>query len=86
MSVAGMDVQHLSMGLSRKSTRIDVLWWIATTPENVVTAKRTIAEIEKIKKEREGDTGGPDLSGGGWANDGDAPVDKARRLREDEER
>lgn len=86
MSVAGMDVQHLSMGLSRKSTRIDVLWWIATTPENVVTAKRTIAEIEKIKKEREGDTGGPDLSGGGWANDGDAPEDKARRLREDEER
>ena len=84
-SVAGLDIKHLQMGLTNMSTSTDVLWWIATTPENLLTAKRTLEELERIKKDREGMVVGPDMSSGGWADE-DTETSRVRRIREEEER
>ncbi|GMI07700.1 hypothetical protein TrLO_g13239 [Triparma laevis f. longispina] len=67
-SVAQLDMQHLAMGLNENSTSMDILWWVATTPENVMNAKNRIQEIENAKKQRKAE-GGLDLSAGGWADD-----------------
>jgi len=88
-SVAQLDIQHLRAGLNSKSTHLDILWWIGTTPENLMTAKRTIAERENIKKEREeSNIDGPNLNEGGWADDGDEDdaAARGRKIREAEER
>lgn len=58
LSVAGADSQYLQCLLDDASTHEDVLYFIATTPENLHCAKRSIVEAAKQKHDD-----------GGWDDD-----------------
>lgn len=46
MSVARSDILYLQKNLTNNSTHIDILYWIATTPENLETAKNNMVSNE----------------------------------------
>lgn len=68
-SVARLDMQHLAMGLNKNTAPMDLLWWLATTPENIMEAKKRIEQVEALKKQRMGDKGVDLSEGAGWANE-----------------
>ena len=68
-SVARLDMQHLAMGLNKNTAPMDLLWWLATTPENILEAKKRIEQVEVLKKQRKGDKGLDLSEGAGWANE-----------------
>ena len=73
-----MDIKHMSMGLNARSTHTDVLWWVASAPENLRFANAGIKFVEEATKKKM--EVGIDLSeDGGWGDDADEDEEKKKK-------
>ena len=52
MSVAGSDIEYIQENLKSDSTHEEILYIIATTPENVANTQKGLQLMESLKKER----------------------------------
>jgi len=91
--VAGADAQYIATSLSPASTHLEVLFYIATTPENLAISQADIARADALRAERkaflskqnedEKKAGGGlkelDLDDGGWADDEEEDEETKRK-------
>lgn len=89
MSVAGSDAAYLAMKLNPTSSHWDVLFYLATTPENIDITSKDLEKIskirdeklEKIKKEEEAAKKINAIAiddDGGWASDDEDESDEVK--------
>mmetsp|Transcript_4895 Transcript_4895/g.13866 ORF Transcript_4895/g.13866 Transcript_4895/m.13866 type:complete len:705 (+) Transcript_4895:149-2263(+) len=92
-TVASGDAAYIASSLSPTSTHLDVLFCLATAPENLSTSQADIDRADKIRAERmelldkekkaAAKTGGDfdDLMDGDWADDNDEEEDEETKRR-----
>ena len=93
-SVAGADASYLAAQLSPTSTHLDVLYAIATTPENINVSLQVLEKAEQLKqerlaqgtKEKKKDTAFDSLIDGAWAQDDDDDENAAKAQELEEEK
>lgn len=93
-SVAGADAQYIATNLTPTSTHLEVLFYIATTPENIAVSQADISRADELRAKRrevlskqdedKNKTGGGfddlDLDAGGWADDDEEDEETKRRV------
>ena len=85
-SVAQHDIAYLAAHLSPTTSHLDVLYAIATTPENIAISQQSLNKIQALKRERLRESSKQknrepvfDLDGtGGWADDDDEDDEAAK--------
>jgi len=91
MSVAAADTAYVAATLSPESTHMDILFCIATTPENIHTTEEALEIIETLKKEKQAKlsqegkkptTNTFDLDGDGWDDEEDDDATKKAKQEE----
>jgi len=97
-SVAQHDAMYLAANLMPTTSHLDVLYMIATTPENISISEKALARVESLKKERLQEESSkkkkePDFDldmDTGWADDEDEEEkeasQKAKQLEEEQKK
>jgi len=90
-SVAAADTAYLAATLSPESTHEDILFCIATAPENIQTTEEALENIEDLKRKKEAKinqdvkkptTNAFDLDGDGWDDEEDDDATKKAKQEE----
>lgn len=90
-SVAGFDINYLANKLSPESTHWEILFYIATTPENIEVTSKNLERIESMKKDKLERTKKKQEESnlmsfdddGGWADDEEDESEKALKKAEE---
>lgn len=98
-TVAQHDTMYLAANLSPTTSHLDLLYMIATTPENISISAKALEQIQELKQERLKDESSKqkkkpafdlDMDAGGWADDEDdeskEASQKAKELEEEQKK